>query len=974
MKKYLLVFFLMSVSVIMSAQVQVKGVVTASDNGQTLVGVSVFEKGTMNGVVTDLDGAYSIRTQEDDPVLVFSCIGYKTIEVEVASRGVIDVVMDVDQQLLDEVVVMGYSTKTKGEITSAVTVVEADKLQDVVTNDLGTMLQGKVAGVSVVNSSGAPGAESSIRIRGTSSMNAPQEPLYVVDGIIGGEFDPNDVESVTILKDAGSTGMYGAQANGGVIVVTTKRAASGKMKFNFKAGFSLTTPDLSRQHYMDASQLYQYYREYFRDPETYLIDDVAFNNAISKDVLNVNTNWRDYIYRVGTVQNYYLSLMGKTEKTDYYASASYYDETGIIRHSDFRRLNIRSNNTFRVTKWLTVTSNLNMTGRYRNTVPGNVLYYFDQAVPFDSPYDENGNLRYFGTADDIYSRYKNNPLLAFESEGVKEFSKSFSLNYDFVVNVQITPWLSFVSQNRIYGSTYKSHYHRIDNIETMEGGDLIDESQTFNYGGISTNMLRFKKDWKKSSFNALVGYEAQRDRDESLGATGQGLPYGLYVLDVTSKNYTASGYNLTSGMQSFISQVNYNWDQRYFITASFRIDQSSTFNAANRTAMFPSVSAAWMISNEPWFRSEAFTNLKLKASWGKTGMKDIGASKFLDSFAYTASYDNNSAAVPIQMANPDLKWEQTDQLNAGIEVGIFDRISLDLNYYRNVTNNLLVNRDLAPSVGFSSQWQNLGAVLNTGFEAALSVTPVKTKDWMWGVDFSIAYNYNRLSGFGDTKIFKSTYEGISQVYRDGASLYTWYLKEYAGINPENGRQLFVDENGNLTEDYNEARFVEAGSALAPWEGGISTYLTWKNFRLSATGNFVWGNYLYGRKRASSLTTFVANSLEPSNEDVIWRKPGDQATIGLPAASSAMLYHTGYLVKGNYFKIRDITLSYTLPKNTIPGCGLTLSLSCNNVATFTTVWGADPEVSRTDDVVGRISDLDGRYPNKRIYSLQLNFTF
>ena len=976
MKKYLLmIFLLMSASFAMNAQIQVKGVVTESgDDGQPLVGVSVVEQGTLNGVVTNLDGTYSIEVKDADAVLVFSSIGFKTVEVTVGDRNVIDVAMDVDEQLLDQAVVMGYSTKTKGEITSAVTVVDETKLKDVVTNDLGVMLQGKVAGVSVINSSGAPGAESSIRIRGTSSMNAPQEPLYVVDGIIGGEFDPNDVESVTVLKDAGSTGMYGAQANGGVIVVTTKRAKTGDMRFNFKAGFSVTTPDFSRQQYMDAPQLYQYYREYFRDPDTYLIDDLAFNNAISRDVINVNTDWRDMIFRAGTIQNYHFSLMGNTEKHNYYSSVSYFDESGIIKHSGFQRLNVRSNNTFKLTKWLTLTSNLNMTGRFRKTVPGNVLYYFDQAVPFDSPYDENGELKHFGTATDIYSRYKNNPMLAFENEGVQSNSRSFSLSYDFVVDVQITPWMSFVSQNRISASTWKEHYHRIDNIETMEGGDLVEDSQSFNYGGISTNMLKFNHDWQKNSFSALVGYEAQRDHSEDLAGSGQGLPWGLYVLDVTSKSWTASGITETSGMQSFISQASYNWDQRYFVSASFRIDQSSTFNAANRTAMFPSVSGAWMISNEPWFKSNTISNLKLKASWGKTGMKDIGASKFLDIYAYNVSYDGTTAAVPVQMANPDLKWEQTTQFNVGVELGVTDRLSLDLNYYRNKTNDLLVNRDLAPSVGFATQWQNLGAVLNTGFEAALSVTPVKTKDWMWGVDFSIAYNYNELSGFGDTRITKSTYEGISQVYRDGAKLYTWYLKEYAGINPENGRAQYVDANGELTEDYNEARFVEAGSALAPWEGGVSTRVSWKNLTLSATGNYVWGNWLYGRKRASSLTTFVGNSFLPSNEDKIWRHPGDEATIGLPSASPAMLYHTGYLVKGNYFKIRDITLSYTLPEGTIPNCGLTVSLSCNNVATFTTVWGADPEVSRSDDVVGRISDLDGRYPNKRVYSLQLNFTF
>ncbi|MGN0190738.1 MAG: TonB-dependent receptor domain-containing protein, partial [Candidatus Cryptobacteroides sp.] len=634
----------------------------------------------------------------------------------------------------------------------------------------------------------------------------------------------------------------------------------------------------------------------------------------------------------------------------------------------------RSNNTYNITKWLTLTSNINITGRMANYMDGNVLFYVDQATPFDSPYDENGELKYFGSAGDIYGRYKNNPMLAFSSGGVKDNSKRFGLHYDFILDFKITPWMSFVTQNRINASTNKTHYHRIDNIETMEGGDLIEESQSLYYGGISTNMLKFSHDWKANSFSALVGYEAQMSHWEDIEGSGQGLPYGLYVLDVTSKNFTVGGSSSTSGMQSFIAQANYNYDKRYFFTGSFRVDQSSTFNAANRTAMFPSISAAWLISNEKWFTNKTVTNLKLKVSWGKTGMKDIGASRFLDSFGYSGQYDNNSAAIPVQMANPNLKWEQTSQFNAGIEIGVLDRLSIDLNYYRNVTNDLLVNRDLAPSVGFASQWQNLGSVLNTGFEAAVSATPVKVKDFRWDIDFSIAYNYNRLSGFGDTKIYKSTYEGIQQVYRDGGELYTWYLREYAGINPENGRQQFVKEDGTLTEDYNEARFIEAGSALTPWEGGISTYLTWKNFKLSATGNFVWGNYLYGRKRASSLTTFVSNSFYPSNEDSIWRQPGDIATIGLPSASSATLYHTGYLVRGDYFKLRNISLSYTLPKNVIGGCGLTFTLSCDNVFTLTTVWGADPEVGRDGSIPGRIYDLDGRYPNKRVYSLALNFSF
>lgn len=976
MKKYLLTFFLLTLSLSMWAQVRVSGVVTAGDNGQSLVGVSVFEKGTLNGVVTDLDGRYSIELQGENPVLVFSSIGYKTEEITVGDRAVIDLTMAIDQQLLDEVVVMGYSTKTREEITSAVTTVSADKLKDVVSSNIGDMLQGKVAGVSVVKSSGLPGEQPSIRIRGTSSMNAPQEPLYVVDGIIGGSYDPDDVESITVLKDAGSTGMYGAQANGGVIVVTTKRAKKQGTTFNFKASVGLATPDFARQKRMNTSQLYSYYREYFRDPETYLIDDLAFREALPASILNTDTDWRDLVFRNALIQNYHFSVMGRSEKNTYYASVSYYDEQGTLKNTDYKRINVRSNNTYKLTKWLNLTSNININAHMANTPDALLVYYVDQAIPFDAAYDENGNPIPF-KSNPIWGQYDVNPMIGYDSDNLVSNNKGYGVDYDFVVDVQITPWLSFVSQNRASLSTYASHYHRYADVEYMYAGDSIEETMELTYGGISTNMFKADYQWKKNSISGLLGYEAQMTWTDNIFASGQGLPWGLAVLDVASSNPQIGGTKLKTGMQSMIAQANYNYDNRYFVTGSFRIDQSSTFNAANRTAYFPSASAAWLISNEKFFESDVISNLKLKASWGITGMKDIGASKYLEAFAYNTQYNGNTSAVPIQMANPDLKWEQTTQFNIGAEIGILDRVSLDLNYYRNTTNNLLVYRDLPPSGGFSSQWQNLGSVLNTGFEAAINVTPVSTNDLRWDIDFSISYNYNELFNFGDgTEIIKSNYKSISQIYRDGIPLYTWYLREYAGIDPQTGRMQFVDNDGNLTYDYASARFVEAGTPLIPWQGGISTYLTWKNFKFSATGSFVWGNELYGRRRASTLSTFISNSLLPSNEDVIWRHPGDEATIGLPYYAPANIYHTGDLVRGDYFKLRNITVSYTLPKRVMKDNTLTFSLSCDNVFTATKVWGADPEagMDASEGIAGEIVDLDYRYPNKRTYMFQVNFTF
>ena len=977
MKNVLLSGLLMFSTLVMSAQVAVKGVVTSGDDGLPMVGATVFEKGSLNGTITDPDGNYSISVKNDNAILVFSSIGFKTTEVRVDGKSVIDITLEEDSQLIDEVIVMGYSSKTRGEITSAVTTVSAEKLKDVVSNNIGDMLQGKVAGVTVVKDSGRPGASPSIRIRGTSSLHASQEPLYVVDGIIGGSYDPDDVESVTVLKDAGATGMYGAQANGGVIVVTTKRAKTNKLQFNFKANLGLITPDFSRQRLMNTQQLYTYYREYFRDPETHLVDDLAFKTALPSSILENDTDWRKLITQNALLQNYHFSVMGKNDWYSGYLSFSYYKEDGTIKHTGYTQLNVRSNNTFNLTKWLTLTANLDVSGNMADVPDDNLVYYIGENVPFDSAYNADGSIRSFKEGGVLYGRYDVNPMMGFESGKDVRNSKGFGTDLDLVLTARITPWLSFVSQNRGSVGFWHSHYHRFAEVEYMKGGDEIEDSMSYSYGGISTNMFKADKTFGSHSVGGLIGYEAQMTWSNDLTGSGQGLPYGLSVLDVASANKDARGNRSRSGMQSIISQANYNYAQRYFLTGSFRVDQSSTFNKDNRTALFPTVSAAWAVNQEEFFQSNIITNLKLKASWGKTGMKDIGSSKYLEAFAYNTQYDSNSAAVPIQMANKDLKWEETTQINAGVEIGITDRVSIDVNYYNNTTNNLLVFRDLPPTGGFSSQWQNLGSVRNTGFEVAFNVTPIKTRDLRWDVDFSISNNKNKLFNFGEgVQFIQSNYRSLSQIYRDGVPIYTWYLREYAGVDSQTGREQFVAEDGSLTYDYASARFVEAGTPIIPWQGGIATQVAWKNFKLSANGSFVWGNTLYGRQRASRLATFVSNSLMPSNEDRIWRQPGDDATIGLPAYALASVYHTGDLVKGNYFKLRNVTLSYTLPKKITKDTGLTLSLSCDNLFTTTTVWGADPEVSLSADsgVAGMIESIDNRYPNKKQFIFQINFTF
>jgi hypothetical protein len=340
-----------------------------------------------------------------------------------------------------------------------------------------------------------------------------------------------------------------------------------------------------------------------------------------------------------------------------------------------------------------------------------------------------------------------------------------------------------------------------------------------------------------------------------------------------------------------------------------------------------------MISNEKFLKNnKAITNLKLKASWGKTGMKDIGASKYLEAFAYSTQYNNYSSAVPTQMSNPNLKWEQTTQTNAGFEIGLFNRVSLDLNYYYNITKDLLVFRDLSPSGGFSAQWQNLGSVVNTGFEAALSVTPVQTKDFTWNIDFSIAYNKNWLFDFGDTEIYSSDYSGVTQVYKNGYELYTWYLKEYAGIDPATGREQFYDNNGDLTYDYASARYITAGSALTPWEGGLATYVNYKNFKLSAT-LILSGNMLYA-ETCKAPGNHRRHSDSSSNDDVIAsRAMCSQWAFRLSAAATNHRQPGPVIISS-----RNVPYLY-FPKNIMKKCGLTLRSLVTTCFTSHTVWGA-----------------------------------
>jgi TonB-linked SusC/RagA family outer membrane protein len=984
MKKILL--FIGFVLLLMPAFAQVSGTVFDEKNN-TLPGVNVIIKGTTTGVVTDLDGNFSINAKKGD-VLVFRYIGYQNREITVESLTKKYIVyLKPEVVNINEVVVMGYSNKTKTEVASAVSVLESDELLDVTTDDLGSMLQGKVSGVQVISESGQPGNGSQIRIRGISTIKpGNEEPLYVVDGIIGGTFDPNDVESITVLKDAGATGMYGARANKGVIIVTTKQGLNGKTQFNFKASVGVKTADQGNLKMMNGQQFYDWSSELYRDPETHEIDKIRFYKYYPRELANQNYDWVNNAFNPALTQQYHLSASGRNKKLSYYVSGNYFNDKGTFRNTGYEKVNFRLNTEYRFNENVSLKNNINTYANKGNYYDYMDMYYTYLALPWDNPYNDDGSIKYIdgNTQSKWWSRDKINPFHTIDNSDHN--SKGFGLDYDMVLKVKITNWLSFSSSNRLSFSTDKSH----DYVSPITAGPFHDkgyirEQQNNWWGGITTNMLNFNFDLGKNSITGLAGVEFNGGSSDYMWLEGKGLPEGFDVPSVASNEIKIGGTSTVEYFNSIISQVNYNYDKRYFLTASFRVDQSSNFPPDNNTAYFPSIAASWLVSNEGFFKDNvSFMDLlKLRASYGITGDPDIGASRFMGLFSLSSQYNNNSAAIPYQLANNNLTWERTREINLGLDMSFFKRISFSADVYNNVTKDLIVLVAQPLSQGFEHRWENAGQVTNKGVELNLNAIAVKTKSLEWNIGVNFAKNSNILSGIENP--FYSTVNGVSQIYRNGASIYTFILPKWLGVDPETGAPLWekINDDGTRepTSKYKDATPQEVGNALPDFVGGVTTSVSWKGIELYVSMAYQYGNDIYNftnRFMDNDGHEPYINAIVPKSDWKRWERPGDIATH--PSMQNAELStenSSRYLEDGSFLKIRNISLTYTIPKkwsSNIKMKDVVVSLRADNVYTLTNYWGQDPEVtlSKGDWSMPGVSDF--KYPNNRRFVVNVNFKF
>lgn len=970
-------------------------VVSEKDQAGLPQAIMVDQEGKVS--LSQNNGTFSIRVPEGDVRLQVRSVGYETKMVNIGP-GDNDVTISLKEvnQKLNELVVVGYSNKKRSELTSAVTVVDSKKLIDVTSNDIGTLLQGKVPGLYAVSSSGAPGAAAEMRIRGISSINASQSPLIVVDGIIGGNFDPNDVASVTVLKDAAATAMYGSQANGGVIVITTKKATSDKLTVEAKLSTGIRYPDFGKIKMMNGSQLYNYQKQLYRDyipgdtGNSYKIDLLKFYADRPRYLDSNDYNWQNTMFKPALIQNYHVSLAGKTKKNDYYLGLTFYNEDGTFINTNYKRINIFGNSTTHFGQNSSLTNNINISGNTGKSYDYNDIYYAYLNLPWDNPFDSAGNPKYVDQSSPFtwWSRDKINPLQT--AGNSNHLFKGFDVNYDLDLDLRITNWLRLNSTNRLAASyNASSDYYSPKVAGQYHGTGFLDGSDGLDYGGVFNNLLKFNFTFGKSQLSGLAGIAYEVDKSQNIGGSGRGLPFNLQVFNVVSSNLTLSGSNNESQIISYLSQVNYNYEDKYFLTASFREDGSTAFPKSKRYGAFPAVSAAWLISNEPFLQgSKLIDNLKVRASYGITGTQDIGASRYLGLFSLSSQYNALSAATPLQLASPNLTWESKHEQDVGIDLGLIQRINITLDFYHNITENLLLQVSQPLSVGFETRWENEGQIVNKGFELGISSTNISRKNFLWSTDFNISFNSNKLRELPSSFVRTDSW-GNSQIYQNGGNLYEFYLPVWKGVDKQTGAPLWEqvtrDSSGNIkgittTSNYANATLEAVGSAVPSFQGGMTNTFTYKNISLSINAYFVHGDKVY----SNNLRFAMNDGNEPLYNQIvmpkgynIWAHPGDNATNPSPQnAANSTQPSTRYLFNGNFIQLRDISLSYAVPSlaKAIHIESVVFSVSANNIYTFTKFIGQDPQVTITPQSFNMPGVDDFKYPNNHQYLFNIDFKF
>ena len=901
MRKSILLFVLFtltSIPLLLFAQggYQVTGHIISAEDNQPMIGVSVLEKGTTNGVITDMNGNYSITVTKSPATLQFSYVGMKTIDKQVTASTRINLTMENDAQMVEEVVVVAYGVRKKGTIAGSVSTVKAEKMEDVPAPSFDQALQGQAPGLMVLSESGEPSKAATFRIRGTNSINSGKDPLFILDGVAISSSDfntisPNDIESISVLKDASSTSIYGARASNGVVVITSKRGRMGeaaKITFRTQLGFSqLASKDWDQ---MDTNERIQFEKEVG-------LDKGQDYEKLSK----ININWLDKVYNdKAPLQNYELSVNGGTEKLNYYVSGSYYDQDGIAVGSTFERVNFRANVEAKANKWLKIGTNTMFTyqeveqsddGEYALWAPISASFFM---LPYWNPYNADGSLAsendgtWKGTGQNPIEWMANNPV---EHKKYKLLSTVF---------VDITPVKNLTVRAQ-FGADYshstsfmKSYPSYIINNNSGRAGrsssDILNLTET-----LTANYRWTLKD--DHSFNFMLGQEGIDYRSTGFQVVTRGQT--INRLTNIASGTRASSWQDANTEHAFISlffRTEYNYKDLYYAEVAARTDASSRFGKDHRWGAFWSLGFMWNIKNEAFLKDvEWLTGAQIKLSTGTSGNSTIPDYDHLALVSGNANYLDQAGLYPLQSGNEDLGWEQTWANNIGMSVGLFNRLNVNLDFYHKKTTNILmfVPQSYAMT-GESGHWDNIGAMMNRGVEVAVDGDVVRTKDFTWNMSANFSYNKNKLLElYNGVEEYVNSTTGLK--YMVGHPVTEFFLNRYAGLNPANGDALWYTADGEITTEFREEDKVMTGKAYeSPWAGGFGTTLMWKGLSLSAQFSWMAKRYVMNNDRFFEESNGIYSAYNQSKRLLYdrWKKPGDITDIprcdSLPLLGKSLL--------------------------------------------------------------------------------------
>ncbi|HMJ69282.1 MAG TPA: TonB-dependent receptor [Cyclobacteriaceae bacterium] len=1002
MKKILLIVFvsILSLTAALAQEKTISGRVVAADDGSALPGVNVVVKGTTNGTVTDSNGEYRITAPASAEQLIFSFIGFQTQEVTVGSRNVIDLTMAADVQQLNEVIVVGYGTQIKQDLTGNIASVKGDDVKNIPVPNFTQALQGRAAGVFVESQSGRVGEGIKVRIRGAGSLTASNEPLYVIDGIpintsnlnsaqngttsnngsALASINSNDIESFEILKDASAAAIYGSRAANGVVLITTKRGKAGKTSINANVQYGFNSPTNADRGFLNAEEYVSYFKEAARNgaiydynrngnPDGYATEQDAIDDYTSimegrftrysghSDwrTLQTNTDWQKEAYQKNPmVKIVNLSASGGTDKTKFFISGEASHQDGILIANKFGRISTRVNVDQEVNKIFKIGMNMSMartvTGRTTQDNDFGTPMQIVALAPITPIRDLNGQL-YDRPVTTYY-----NPLINFENGHYKStifrnlggFYGQLKLAEGFTFRSEVGYDVLTQNDDQFFGSRTQSR--------STNGFGQSDWLRTFNYN--TNNFFNYSKIiGSRNTIDATLGMSFQKAVTDQTSVLGQDFPSDdLQKLASAGEITGGTSFQQQYSFLSYFSRVNFKFADKYLLSLSGRVDGSSRFGADNRYGFFPAISAGWIISEESFIKeSSTVSFLKIRASAGRVGNAEIPENQALGLWG-SGKYANVSSINPIQLANQKLGWEQATQVDIGLDYGLFNnRVSGELDYYVKNTTDLLYNVPVPGVSGFTNRVNNVGSMQNKGFEIVINSVNVNSRSFKWTTGFNFSRNMNKVTNLdGDVTEIPGNDGRYLNSLVVGQPIGVFYGPKYAGVDPANGDALYYTEDGETTTtNYNDAGNFIVGNPNPKFIYGLNNTFTIGSFDVSVLLQGVYGNKIING--GGGFMSANGDWFDNQTRDQLdrWQKPGDITQVPQARWNWSGLIPNGvsassrYVYDGSYLRVKTASLGYNFPAALITRWNLTnlrVYVTGQNLLTFTKYPGWDPEVN------------------------------